>query len=176
MKGLLLAAGCFAFIVLASAAVLRAYSGNREYRVLLGAFAAAVAGYLLAFLATPPSLGFLPAGWVEPAAGMDCANGLLLLTLVFHGFWTFAYATCLGPSVGLMVAAWRRGARGLRLEEALRTCGTSESGSLILRRRLPRLLQGGYLVETAEGYALTAKGRRYAAVFYLARVLIRCDA
>ena len=45
MKGLVLSAAALVLLVIASAGVLRFYRGNKEFRVFLGAFAAAVVLY-----------------------------------------------------------------------------------------------------------------------------------
>ena len=176
MKGLILAAAAFLLLVIGSALALRAYRGNKEFKVFLAAFAAAALGYAVAFPLTPPDLGVLPAGWREPAAGVDFVNGLLLLALVFHGFWCFAYFACLSPSMGVMVELRGRGDRGISAAEALAMQGREEPVNLIFQRRLPKLIAGGYVRNDGGTYRLLPPGERVAALGAFLKRLINADA
>jgi hypothetical protein len=176
MKGLLLASLAFLLLVVASAITLRFYRGNKEFKVFLGAFVAAVLGYAVAYPLTPPDLGLLPAGWLEAAAMADFWNGLLVLALVFHGFWCFAYFACLSPSMGVMVELRARGGRGISAEEALAMHGREEPVNLIFQRRLPKLVQGGYVREEGDGYRLLPRGGRIAALGAFLKRLINSEA
>ena len=176
MKGLVLAALAFLLILVGSAITLRVYRGNKEFKVFLGAFAAAVLGYAIAFPLTPPDLGVLPAGWLEPASGVDFVNGLLLLALVFHGFWCFAYFACLSPSMGVMVELRARAERGISAAEALAMHGREQPVNLIFQRRLPKLVQGGYVREEGDTYRLLPRGGRIAALGAFLKRLINSEA
>jgi hypothetical protein len=176
MKGLVLASLAFLLLVAGSAVALRLYRGNKEFKVFLGAFVAAAAGYVVAFPLTPPDLGFLPAGWLEPAAAVDFWNGLLVLALVFHGFWCFAYFACLSPSMGVMVELRARAARGISAEEALAMHGREQPVNLIFQRRLPKLVQGGYVREEGGAYRLLPRGGRIAALGAFLKRLINSEA
>ena len=79
--------------------------------------------YAAAFRCTPPDLGFLPASWRETAAAVDFSNGLLILALVFHGFWCFAYFACLSPSMGVMVELRAPRSRGHHAGRGSRDAG-----------------------------------------------------
>jgi hypothetical protein len=176
MKGLLLAVVAFVLLVTGSVVALHLYRGNKEFKVFLGAFAAAVVGYAVAFRLTSPDLGFLRAAWLEPAAAVDFLNGLLVLALVFHGFWCFAYFACLSPSMGVMVALRARGGRGISAEEALAMQGREEPVNLIFQRRLPKLVQGGYVREEGGTYRLLPRGSRIAALGAFLKRLINSEA
>jgi hypothetical protein len=176
MKGLTLAALAFLLLVIGSALALRAYRGNKEFKVFLGAFAAAVVGYAVAFLLTPPDLGVLPSRWLEPAAAVDFWNGLLVLAVVFHGFWCFAYFACLSPSMGVMVELRGRGARGISAAEALAMQGREKPVNLIFQRRLPKLIAGGYISKDGGAYRLLPAGERVAALGAFLKRLINADA
>ena len=176
MKGVTLAAAAFLLLVVGSALALRVYRGNKEFKVFLGAFAAAALGYAAAFPLTPPDLGVLPGGWLEPSAPVDFANGLFILALVFHGFWCFAYFACLSPSMGVMVELRARGARGISAEEAIAMQGREEPVNLIFQRRLPKLVQGGYVREEGGAYRLLPPGERVAALGAFLKRLINADA
>ncbi|HKZ06991.1 MAG TPA: hypothetical protein VJU81_16125 [Methylomirabilota bacterium] len=176
MKGLTLAAAAFLLIVVGSALALRVYRGHKEFKVFLAAFAAATLGYVAAYPLTPADLGFLPAGWLEPFTPVDFANGLVALALVFHGFWCFAYFACLSPSMGVMVALRARGARGISAAEALAMQGREEPVNLIFQRRLPKLVEGGYVSEEGGTYRLLPPGERVAALGVFLKRLINADA
>jgi len=62
MKGLVLAGLAFTLLMAGSVVALRFYTGNKEFKVFLGSFAAAVALYAGAFWLAAPDLGSLPAG------------------------------------------------------------------------------------------------------------------
>jgi hypothetical protein len=94
---------------------------------------------------------------------VDFGNGLLILALVFHGYWCFCYFACLSPSMSVMVALRARGARGMSSAEALAIHGSDQPVNLIFQRRLPKLLRGGYVREEPGGYRLLARGGRVAA-------------
>jgi hypothetical protein len=164
MKGLVLAGVALLLLVMGSAVTLRFYRGNKEFRVFLGAFAAAVGLYTGAFRLFPPDLGFLSAGWLETAATVDFWNGLLILALVFHGYWCFSYFACLSPSMSVMVALRLKGRGGMTRAEALAIQGGEQPVNLIFQRRLPKLLQGGYVREEAGAVRLLTRGGRVAAL------------
>jgi hypothetical protein len=84
VRGLVLAAGAFALLVLASAVMLRVYPGNKEFKVFLGAFAGSVVLYAVGFWLLPADLGFIPLAWQESSLAVDLGNGLLMLVLVFR--------------------------------------------------------------------------------------------
>jgi hypothetical protein len=175
MRGLGLSAAALVLLVIGSAVALRFYRGNKEFRVFLGAFAAAAALYTGAFWLLPPDLGFLSAGWREPAAAVDFGNGLLILALVFHGYWCFSYFACLSPSMSVMVAVRLRGREGMSRAEALAIQGSDQPVNLIFQRRLPKLLQGGYVREEAGAYRILAPGERVAALGSFLKRLINAQ-
>lgn len=175
MKGLILAAVSIAFLVGSVIVGLRAYRGNREYVVFLGSFAASLGLYGLLFVALPPNLGFLPDAAREPAVCVDFSNGLIVLATVFHGFWVFAYVACLGPTMSLLVEMSQRGRRGITTDEALTIFGNDESMNLILRRRLPKLINGGYLEHDYQVYRLLPRGIRIARISLLCKKVVGAE-
>jgi|SRR5690242_10244385 hypothetical protein len=175
MKGIVLAAAALALLVAGSAVALRLYAGNKEFKVFLGGFAGALVTYAVAFRLLPGDLGFIPAAWRETARVVDFANGLLMLVLIFHGYWCFAYFSCLSPSMSVMVALRQRGREGLSRGEALAIHGGDEPVNLIFQRRLPKLLRGGYVREDAGGYRLLARGGRVAALGSFLKRLINAQ-
>lgn len=146
-------------LVVAAAAGLRVYRGDREYRILLGALAGSVLLYMALFAVLPANLGILPRGAVEPAAAVDFWNGLLMLVLVSHGIWAFTYSVWTGPTIRVLLAVSRTGRRGFRVHEVLRQFETLDRANALLRRRLPKLTQGGYLREEQGRYVLLPRGR-----------------
>ena len=162
MKGLVLAAVAFALMVVGIVVVLRFYRGDKEFKVFLGAFASTTALYAVGFRLLPADVGFLPAPWAETSAPVDFVNGLLMLVLVFHGFWSFSYFACVSPSMSALIALRLRGRTGMSRDEAMAVQGTAEPVNLIFQRRLPKLQRGGYVREDANGYRLLDRGRRVA--------------
>lgn len=176
MRGVVLAAAALALLVIGSALALRLYRGNKEFKVLLGAFVGAVGLYAAAFRLLPVDLGFIPPAWCETTPAVDFGNGLLLMLLIFHGYWCFAYFSCLSPSMSVMVALRRRRGEGLTRSEALAIHGGDEPVNLIFLRRLPKLLEGGYVREEIGGYRLLTRGGRVAAFGSFLKRLINADA
>src|ERR1700738_4796222 len=138
--------------------MLRVYPGNKEFKIFLGAFAGSVVLYAAGFWLLPADLGFIPPVWQESSPAVDLGNGLLILVLVFHGYWCFAYFSCLSPSMSVMVELRQRGSEGMTGWEALATRGSGEPVNLIFRRRLPKLLKGGYVTEEDGAYRLLHPG------------------
>lgn len=159
MKGLILAGMCLGVLLVAAAAGLRVYRGDREYRILLGSLAGSVLLYAALFAAVPHNLGILPSGAVEPNAVVDFWNGVLMLVLVSHGIWAFTYSVWTGPTMRVLLAVSRAGPRGLTMHEMLRQFETGDRANVLLRRRLPKLKQGGYLREEHGRYVLLPRGR-----------------
>ena len=175
MRGVVLAAGAFALLVLASAVMLRVYPGNKEFKVFLGAFTGSVVFYAAGFWVLPADLGFIPPAWQESSPAVDLGNGLLILVLVFHGYWCFAYFSCLSPSMSIMVELRRRGSDGMTESEALAIHGSDEPVNLIFRRRLPKLLKGGYVAEEDGAYRLLTPGQRVASLGSFLKRLINAQ-
>jgi len=163
MKGLVLAAVALGLMVVGTIVGLRVYRGDKEFKVFLGAFTAAATLYAVGFRLLPADLGCLPAAWGETSAPVDFFNGLVVLGLVFHGFWSFSYFACVSPSMSALIALRLRGRTGMSRDEAMAVQGTAEPVNLIFQRRLPKLQRGGYVREDADGYRLLDRGRRVAA-------------
>lgn len=158
MKGVLLAAGAFFFLVALSVPLLRLHQGRKYYRVFWVAFGVAVGLYGIFFRVLPADLGFLPAGWLEAEGALDFLNGLLILTLLFVAFWDAVYTTVLTGFSANLMALLAEG-EGLSREEILRIYGAEEGVDRVLAWRLPRLLEGRYLEAEGAGFRLLPKGR-----------------
>ncbi len=167
MKGLILSAVSIGFFVTACSAILRIYRGDKEYGIFLGSFGSALILYALLFGALPRDLGFLPAGVLEPAAVVDFVNGALVLAMIFHGLWAFTYMVGTGPTMRLLMEMSRDRGRGMSEDEALLHFGSGGGENTLLRRRLPKLMNGGYLTEEDGVYRLLPRGRA------VGRLLIR---
>jgi rhodanese-related sulfurtransferase len=175
MKGLVMAALALALLVVGTAIALVFYRGGKEFKVFLGGFVAAVAIYALAFRLSPPDLGILPGSWLETDPRVDFGNGLLILALVFHGYWTFCYFACVSPSMSVLVALRARGRRGMTAAEALALHGGGAPVNLIFQRRLPKLVRGGYVREDGGAYRLLSRGGRVAALGSFLKRLINAE-
>ncbi len=167
MKGLILAAVSLGFFVISCGTLLRLYRGDKEYKVFLGSFGSALVVYAVLFAALPRDLGLLPASVVEPAAGVDFLNGLLVLSMIFHGIWTLSYMVWTGPTMRLLDVMSRSRSQGISVHEAVLQFGGGEGDNPLLRRRLPKLINGGYIAEDDAVFRLLPRGRA------AARVLLR---
>lgn len=159
MKGLALGGVCFIFLVACCAIALRVYRGEKEYTVFLGALLSSLVLYTILFGFLPSDLGFLPRSAVEPAAGVDFLNGALVLLLIFHGMWTFAYMALLGATMRLLLELSRKRRQGLTQDEAQSQFESGGLANVFLSRRLPKLINGGYIAKQEGGYHLSPRGR-----------------
>lgn len=175
MRGLILAALALVLVVVGSVVALHFYRGGKEFKVFLGVFAGSVGLYAWAFHALPPDLGVLGPAWQETSPTVDFWNGLLILGLVFHGYWAFCYFTCVSPSMSVLVALRLRGRQGMSRAEALAIHGSEQPVNTIFQRRLPKLLQGGYVREEAGAYRLLRRGGRVAALGAFLKKLINAQ-
>ncbi len=171
MKGLVLAAVAFVVLIALSTVFLRLYRGRKHFRALLAAFGAALGVYGVLYRALPPDLGFLPGVLLEPHGGMDFANGVLVLALLFHGFWDTAYATAItGLSTNVIVLIGRAG--GLATSDLLRLHHADREVDAVLAWRLRNLVQGGYVVLVDGAYRLRTKGRIVGAAARSVKILL----
>ena len=175
MRGLALAALAFALLVAGSVTALHVYRGGKEFKVFLAAFAGSVVLYAGAFSLLPADLGFLPVSWQETSPVVDFWNGLLILALVFHGYWSFCYFACVSPSMSVLVDPRVRGREGMSPGEALAMQGSDGPVNLIFQRRLPKLIRGGYVREEAGAYRLLSRGARVAALGSFLKKLINAQ-
>jgi hypothetical protein len=167
MKGLTLAVISLGFFVISCGLLLRLYRGDKEYKVFLGSFGSALIVYAVLFAALPRDLGLLPASVVEPAAAVDFLNGILVLSMIFHGIWTLSYIVWTGPTMRLLNEMSRSRGQGISVREAVLQFGGGEGDNILLRRRLPKLITGGYITEEDRVYRLLPRGRS------AARMLLR---
>jgi len=175
MKGLVLCGVTLALLVVGTACALAFYRSGKEFKVFLVGFAAAAGIYGLGFWLCPPDLGFLPASWAEGEPLVDFANGLLILALVFHGYWTFCYFACVSPSMSVLVALSKRGRNGMSAPDVVALQAGGEAMNLIFQRRLPKLLRGGYVGVEGEAYRLLSRGGRVAAFGSFLKRLINAE-
>lgn len=163
MRGILLGLFVFVLIVAGAAAGLRFYRGRREYRFLLFLFGCGVFLYALLFAVLPGDLGFLRRPWREPASWVDFTSGLLVLSMLFHGFWGYCYASGIGPSASTMIEMGRRGGE-MKYGELRSFYAPDGSMDNVLARRLPKLLESGHVVRDGEGFRSQPSARKYARI------------
>ena len=174
MKGLILAGVATCWLMGICAAGLRIYRGDREYKVFLGALGTALILYSSMFAILPEDLAFLPGRVVEPASAVDFWNGLIVLLLAFHGFWALAYITCLGPTITILIEMERHHDCGMTKDDVMGIFGGDSAVNTILRRRLPKLVNGGYLMEQAGVYRMLPRGMLAGKVCVRAMKLVGC--
>lgn len=162
MKGIVLGLISFVFFLCVSVLLLRVRLWKKHFQALLLASASGLAFYALGYLYTPVNLWFLPAGWLEPSSAVDCFNGFLLLALIIHCFWDFLYVFAItGFSTGLLIRVSRFMPDGTTVEDLVETyrgCGGMDN---IFARRIPKLIQGGYIRQDGGYLRLTSKGRAF---------------
>lgn len=172
MKGLVLDVVSVAFLIGWCSVGLRLYHGDREYKIFISSLLCAIAFYLVLFLASPVNLGFLPPYVLEANGSVDLVNGMIVLVAVFAGFWAFSYAACIGPTMTTLVELRRRRDEGMLLREITILFGEGKPMSDFLRRRLPKLVDSGYVVKTREAYELQSRGKMLVRVLILLRSLL----
>jgi len=168
MKGILLAGISFIFFLGLSVLILRFYKGNKEFKVFFANFLLSSILYSTLSFSFSPDLGFLSLEWIEKASKVDFLYGLAILAMVFHGFWTFAYASNLGPSGDLMTELYERGEEGASETELLAIFLQEENDlDIILARRIPKLLKEGYIKEEGNGYRVLPRGLFYGRITHV---------
>ena len=75
----------------------------------------------------------------------------------------------------VMVEMRARGERGISEEDALAMKGREEPVNLIFQRRLPKLVQGGYVREEGGAYRLLPRGGRIDALGAFLKRLINSE-
>ena len=165
MRGLILCALCFLLLVIVSAVGLKMRRWKREYRWLLLVFAGSASLYTLLHFLMPPDLGFLGHSLLEPSTPVDFWNGLLIMAMLFHGYWVYVYASGFGPSSNILVAIHERGPQTYdEIADLHRGSGPLDA---LLARRLPKLQESGYIRKEGEGYVMQPPARKYALLVLL---------
>lgn len=172
MKGLLLSLLAFVCLLLAVMGSLRLYRGKRYFHVLILCFFVSAGLYWFFYRNLPSNLGFLPGAWMEPDPRFDFWNGLIVLFLIFHSFWDFAYTTAFtGFSSNLLVLLSKQGS--LKREEIDAIYSRQGFSREIMDWRLPNLVKGNYVALEEGRLRLLWKGRLFAVtVLFLKRLLV----
>ncbi|MBI2526497.1 MAG: hypothetical protein HYV93_10970 [Candidatus Rokubacteria bacterium] len=161
LKGLLLAAGAFCAFLPLHVTVFHLLAPQRRFGAMVRlhvAFALALTG---AYLATPPDLWVIPAGWAGAGWLLDVANGLLVHSLLFVGYSMFYFLVDRGFSARILIEIERAPGRALSAE------GVAGMYSLdqVVERRLDEMLDIGSLTREGARYRITPRGRREARLF-----------
>lgn len=164
MHGLVLAGICFAIYVLTCSFALKLYAKNREYRILIALLAVAVISYVILSISLPEDLGVLPPNWIELCPEVDFINGLVALVAPAPILWTYLYASGLGPSSNMMVEISRAGEKGLSSEDLYNLYRRPGNSDIIFQRRIPKLLESGYLQKLDNGYQMLPRAMKYARI------------
>jgi hypothetical protein len=166
MKGLVLSAVVFLAYVVLTAAVSHFGQFARHSRLFVPAALVALPLFCVAYLLTPPDLGFLPVAWRAAHSWLDLALGVSVLCFNIHSYidWFFGFNG--GFSSSMMLLLDSADAKGTTAHELIAKYHDAEGRDKIHGWRIPRLVETGYLrLDPATGrYALTEKGRRLAIV------------
>lgn len=164
MKGIVLALLSFGFLNLISIVVVRLYPGKKYFKPLMTAFGLSAFCYAVLFYWIPADLGGLKSPWLIRPSALDFGNGLLILLLLFYGFWDTIYASFFtGFSSGILVHFSKRVPRGLGTGDLVKIYQKDRRGNPVIDVRIQNLVQGRYLLPVGENqYQLLPKGNFFA--------------
>lgn len=121
--------------------------------------------YVLAYLLTPPTLGFLPKDLVGGGWAIDFVNGMFIYVFLFIGYSMSYFLVDRGFSARIMVEIEQSPERRLVPDEIARRY----SIAMVLDRRLNEMLEIGQIHVRDGRYRNTEKGHRAASVFRFAK-------
>lgn len=165
LKGILLSPLLIAGCILAQIVISHCLRPRITFVILIGLFVISLPLYVLLYLATPPTLGFLPDATSQTPFALGLLNGLLV-HLLLYGSYIQCFYYLSTPLTLRILEEFLNAERGfLRLSELRERYGLHH----ILQGRLERLAANGYIQEEKECYRVTKKGRFFAAVFKAVR-------
>jgi hypothetical protein len=143
---------------------------------MLRVFLGTVPVYLVAYALTPPDLGALPAGLVEPRPLGEAAFGLFVHAALFFGGWLQLYNLAdRGFSLHVVVEAHRAPGAVVDLEALAAAYGGGRGLAAMVDKRIEGVLATG-LARLEDGRLRpTARGRRAGRVFGALRRLLRLE-
>ena len=161
LKGLLLAAGAFCAFVPLHVTVFHLVAPQRRFGAMVRLHAALALALTAAYVATPPDVWVLPAGWAGAGWLIDVANGLLVHSLLFVGYSMFYFLVDRGFSARILIEIERVPGRALSPEGVARMYSLDQ----VVERRLDEMLDLGSLIKEGDRYRITPRGRREARLF-----------
>jgi Zn-dependent protease with chaperone function len=161
LKGLVLACAGFALFLVIHIPLFRLRVSEFRFRTMVRiAFALGIL-LLVAYLATPSDLGFLPAASTTAGWAVDLLNGLLVFAFLFVGYCMFYFLIDRGFSGRIMIEVEASPHRRLPPAEI----AARYSLEMVLRRRLGEMLEIGRITVRDGRYCNTKKGRWSVAMF-----------
>lgn len=178
MKGLVLAAICFAAFILMSAAASHVVRPKRMLNLFVACFAFLVLFYILVYLRTPANLFFLPPPLESRHQVVDLLYGCVVFSFFFHSFLCSYYVLGEGLSTCFLSALREAEPRGMTKDEVVGLFRRSDGTDKIIGWRLPRLAAKGYIKpdQTGASYVLTPKGVAVARLAYALKRLLNLGA
>lgn len=164
MKAILLAAACGLLLILAATVLLRSRPIVRRARALVLIFLACLVLLVLAHVATPDDLGFLPASLLAPRRA-DLVFAMFLLTAGFFGGVLQVYNLAdRGLSLRLLVDIRQSHGGAATAAELVTRYADGRGIGWMYDKRLQGLSDNG-LIRNGSTIALTRSGLRAAGLF-----------
>lgn len=164
MKGLILSLFFLILYVFTTALLSHRLKVERHSKLFIPTALLALPLFLLAYLLSPPDLGFLPKGLQAAHSWLDSSLGGFILLLNIHSYidWFFGFNG--GFSTSLMLLLFRAEPQGASTQEIIAHYHRPDGTDKIHGWRLPRLEETGYLNIDPETSVctLTPKGKRIA--------------
>jgi hypothetical protein len=166
MKAILLAALTELLLFACVSALLRADMTERRARSMLIAFLCLLPMLLVAYLLTPPDLGFLPAELVMPIAWVDVAFAVFLYSVGFLGGILQLYNLAdRGFSLRILIDILESPSQAMRLDDVMQGYSAGRGIAWMYAKRLEDMQSAGLTKVEGESLVLTPKGQRVANLF-----------
>ncbi len=125
--------------------------------------------YVVCYLRTSPTLGFLPQSFSETPLGLGLSNGIFLYLLFYVTYVAFFYYVDRPLTLRMLIAFFKAPDESLSLSEIKTIYGLK----YMIERRLQGMKDGGLVVEKQGKYFLTPKGKRLGSLFDFGRRLLK---
>ncbi len=176
MKGLLLALACSAATALGVTLLFACRDVARRAAAMCGVFLTTAVAYLVAYRLTPPDLGVLPPGLVEPLSWLDGAFGLAVHAALFFGGWLQVYNLAeRGFSLRILIDIAEGPRPVLTGDEVAARYGGGRGAAWMREKRIDGLVETGLAAWRDGRLRATPKGRRTARLFGRLRTALRID-
>ncbi len=169
LKGLLLSVFLITVWGMIQLIVFHVFHPRSALKSMLRVFFPTLPAYFVAYLVTPPTLGFLPNSLSATALPLGLLNGMLILVLLFLTCVQFYYHLNRAISLRILIAFEKAVGRSLTLRQITQVCGLDA----LIGGRLDALVAHGFVFRSGEHYHLTPGGGITAAVGRIARKIIR---
>ncbi len=168
LKGLILSVALILVWALSLLSALQFAAPRRVYKTMVICFAPIVPAYLLLYVLTPASFGFLPAQLAEVGFALGLMDGLIVLVLLFCTGVLFYFHVARSITLRLLLEFGLSPDAVLSIEAIERAYGVHQ----IIEHRIEAMAANGYLSATSGRYHVTVKGRFVSLLAQLVRKLV----